>query len=87
MLPCLFKSILGIECLGCGVQRSALLIFSGNWVKGLHQYPSIIPLIILLSTLIIGFIHKNKKLKVFNRYFAIFTFICIVLSYLIKHVG
>ena len=30
MFPCISKTLFGIECLGCGFQRSLHLLFQGN---------------------------------------------------------
>jgi hypothetical protein len=41
MFPCLSKTLLGVECLGCGFQRSLLLLFQGEFVASFELYPAI----------------------------------------------
>jgi hypothetical protein len=45
MLPCLFKSIFHIDCPGCGLQRSILLLFQGNLAASFRMYWSTIPIL------------------------------------------
>ena len=45
MLPCLNKKLLGIDCLGCGMQRAVALILHGDFVAAFYMYPAIYTLI------------------------------------------
>ncbi|WP_370479555.1 DUF2752 domain-containing protein [Tamlana flava] len=49
MLPCLNKKLFGIECMGCGLQRSIALIFDGEFAAAFHMYPAVYTLIILFG--------------------------------------
>ncbi|WP_375240011.1 DUF2752 domain-containing protein, partial [Aurantibacter sp.] len=46
MLPCLNKKIFGFECMGCGMQRSTLLIFKGEFINAFKMYPAIYTLLL-----------------------------------------
>jgi Protein of unknown function (DUF2752) len=84
MLPCLSKQILGIECFGCGLQRSVVLLFQGNFVAAFKMYPAIYPLMLLAAFLILNFFYKikyNEKIKITLVVLSIAT---IVINYLIK---
>ncbi|WP_262420347.1 DUF2752 domain-containing protein [Flagellimonas meishanensis] len=53
MLPCLNKELLGLECPGCGLQRSVLLLFEGQFLEAFKMYPAIftlIPFVLLLAS-------------------------------------
>lgn len=52
MLPCLNKQLFGMDCPGCGLQRSVLLLFNGEFVAAFHMYPAIFTLIPLALTVI-----------------------------------
>ncbi|MCK5441275.1 MAG: DUF2752 domain-containing protein [Maribacter sp.] len=52
MLPCLNKKLFGIECPGCGAQRSVSLLFQGEFVEAFQMYPAIYTIIPLLGFLL-----------------------------------
>ena len=84
MLPCLNKKLFGIECLGCGMQRSFILVFQGDFVGAFKMYPAIFTLIILVLFIIFNLFKKFKydyKIKMGLLYLNI---VIIVVSYLIK---
>ncbi|SDR72688.1 Protein of unknown function [Gramella sp. MAR_2010_147] len=60
MFPCLNKSLLGIECTGCGGQRAALLLFQGEFKEAFYMYPAIYSLAILLGFLLVNLFFKFK---------------------------
>ena len=60
MLPCLNKKLLGIECLGCGMQRSVALIIHGDFIAAFKMYPAIYTLILLFGFVILN-TYKNFK--------------------------
>ena len=47
MLPCFTKQIIGIDCPGCGLQRSALFLLKGEFWNAFHMYPAIYPMLLL----------------------------------------
>lgn len=46
-LPCPVKSLLHIECPGCGLQRSFIALLEGDISKSIHHHVAAIPLICL----------------------------------------
>lgn len=54
MLPCMSKQVLGFDCPGCGLQRSVLLLFSGDIVGAFLMYPAIFTLIPLAIVLLVN---------------------------------
>ncbi len=53
LFSCPFKTHFGIDCPGCGLQRSVLALFQGDLSASFKFYPATIPLIFLvLFTLI-----------------------------------
>ncbi|PRX54150.1 uncharacterized protein DUF2752 [Flagellimonas meridianipacifica] len=84
MMPCLNKKLFGVECPGCGLQRSLDLLLQGEFLAAFKMYPAIYPIIFLIlflgSTLFIKFKHS-----VFLKwFFATLTAGTIIVSYLIK---
>ena len=41
MLPCWSKTLFGVECLGCGLQRAFLLLLKGDFIGAFQMYPAI----------------------------------------------
>ncbi len=40
LLPCYWKQV-GLECLGCGMQRSMIHLLRGEFAEAFFQYPAI----------------------------------------------
>ena len=84
MLPCFSKTFLHIECLGCGLQRSFILLLNGQWLEAFLMYPAIFTLILLISFASINFLKKIKNTpKIISR-LAYINLVIIVVNYLIK---
>ncbi|WNH12039.1 DUF2752 domain-containing protein [Thalassobellus suaedae] len=84
MLPCLNKKFFGIECMGCGMQRSGLLVIKGEFVDAFYMYPAIYTLILLF-----GFIALNtfKNYKYGHKtilILAVLNAVIIIGSFIIK---
>ncbi|WP_313791640.1 MULTISPECIES: DUF2752 domain-containing protein [Flavobacteriaceae] len=64
MLPCLNKELLGVDCPGCGLQRSVALLFEGNLWVAFKMYPAtftLIPLfLVLISSKVLNFKFDNR---------------------------
>ncbi len=82
--PCLFKQTTGIECLGCGFQRSLIALLKGNIWKSLVLYPGLIPMFILFGVLILHLIFHFKKGALVLKYLFIGEAAIIVIHYIIK---
>ncbi|MFB9107628.1 DUF2752 domain-containing protein [Flavobacterium gyeonganense] len=61
MLPCFSKTLLGIECLGCGFQRALFLLFRGDFLAAFKMYPAIYTTLIFLSFVALHFLNKAKN--------------------------
>lgn len=60
MLPCINKMLFGIDCPGCGLQRSIVLLFQGNFQEAFVMYPAIYSLLFLMCYLIFS---RVKRLQ------------------------
>lgn len=84
MLPCFNKQVLGIECMGCGLQRSVVLLFQGEFIQAFYMYPAIYPLLFLSTVIIAKFFYKFKHAERLITILAIATISVIILNYLYK---
>ncbi|WP_040250533.1 DUF2752 domain-containing protein [Psychroserpens mesophilus] len=85
MLPCFWKQTFGIECLGCGIQRSLSLLIHGDFVGAFYMYPAIYSLILLFIFLII---HLKFQLKNGHKIILglfILNISIIIINYYLKH--
>ncbi len=60
MFPCLNKKLFGLECYGCGAQRSIALLLKGDFNAAFHMYPAIFSLLVLLGFLVFNLFFKFK---------------------------
>ena len=60
MIPCVNKKIFGVECLGCGMQRATIHLFSGEFATAFKIYPAIYTIFILLAVIFVNFFVKFK---------------------------
>jgi len=61
MLDCYWKKHFGIECFGCGFQRSIELLFEGRLVESLQMFPATIPLLFTFGFTIAHLLFKYKN--------------------------
>lgn len=84
MLPCLSKTIFGIECLGCGFQRSFLLLIHADFIGAFKMYPAIFTLIGLFLFILINFKLKFKHSEKIISRLAYLNLSIMIVNYLIK---
>lgn len=84
MLPCLNKKLFGLDCLGCGFQRSLLYVIKGDFIVAFNVYPAIYTLILLAIFLILNLKFKFKSGKKIIIIFTIINVLIIITSYFIK---
>jgi len=84
MLPCFSKTFLNIECLGCGLQRSFLLLINGHLFDAFKMYPAIFTLILLIIFAIFNIFKKVKNANKIIGRLAYINLSIIIVNYLIK---
>jgi hypothetical protein len=83
-LPCFYKKYLGVECPGCGMQRSIIALLKGDILESLRIYPALGSTIILFTLLIIHLVFKLKNGgKILIWTFLINTII-VICAYIVK---
>ena len=84
MIPCVNKKIFGVECLGCGMQRATLHLFSGEFAAAFKIYPAIYTIFILLAVIGVNFFVKFKFDYQIKIGLIILNAVIMVASYFIK---
>ena len=86
MLPCMSKQLMGMDCPGCGIQRSISFLLQGNIVDSFLMYPGLFPGIFLFVFLIVDWFKDFKHGEQIKLWATIITIGTILSSYLIKMV-
>ena len=84
MLPCLNKQLLGIDCPGCGLQRSVDLLLHGEFVAAFQMYPAIYPMLALLAFLVTSSFTTIKYSRQLKMALVVMTAGTIIISYILK---
>ncbi len=82
MMPCFYKQISGIDCPGCGMQRSFIELLRGNFIASFKMYPALLPVLFTLGLTAAHLYFKFKNGAVFIKYSFIFTISIITISYI-----
>ncbi|MDX1542486.1 MAG: DUF2752 domain-containing protein [Christiangramia sp.] len=84
MLPCLNKTLFGLECTGCGAQRATVLLFQGEFSKAFFMYPAIYSLLFLVAFLLFNLFYKFRYDYSIKMGLIIFNAVIIAVAYIIK---
>ncbi|MBK7306635.1 MAG: DUF2752 domain-containing protein [Chitinophagaceae bacterium] len=69
-IPCIFKSFTHMDCPGCGVQRSFVLLLQGDVPGSFIMYPALMPILLLFAFMIL---HVILKIRERGQYFKIYV--------------
>lgn len=84
MLPCLNKKLFGFDCLGCGLQRSFLLLLKGDFYGAFKMYPGIFSLIFLMGYVLLNMIYNFKNSIFMIRLLFAINGVLIVGNFILK---
>ncbi|MGB5822363.1 MAG: DUF2752 domain-containing protein [Saonia sp.] len=84
MLPCLSKRILGVDCPGCGLQRSVAFLFQGDFVAAFKMYPAIYTIILLFAFLSVDYFFKIKHANKIVITLMISSIVLILANFILK---
>lgn len=84
MLPCLSKKLFGIECMGCGLQRSILMLFHGDFVAAFQMFPAVYTTLLFFAVVGLHFIDKSRNYLKIIVSLAVINAIVMVVAYAIK---
>ncbi len=84
MLPCLNKQLLGMECPGCGIQRSVWLLFQGEFVAAFKMYPAVYPILGLFAFLLLDRFFRIKHSNTISIVLMLMSVVMILANFLYK---
>ncbi len=84
MLPCPTKTFLGIDCPGCGMQRSLVHLFQGEWIEAFWMYPGLFPMMLMGVAVVASRFYPVKALELAVRWSAIASVTLVLLNFFIK---
>ena len=85
MLSCKWKE-LGLECTGCGLQRSVIHVLRGEFTEALIVYPAIYTLILMFVFLGIHLKFNFKEGARILKWLFVLNITIIVVHYILKFV-
>jgi hypothetical protein len=85
MFPCFSKTLFGVECLGCGFQRSLILLLRGEFTASLQMYPALFTSLLFLGFIGFNFIYKRFFSPKLILAMALINVIIMIGGYIYKH--
>lgn len=86
MIPCLSKTLFGIECLGCGFQRALLLLLRGEWSAAFTMYPAVYSMLAMFVGILLFYSTKKTVLtKNVLTFLIAINLIFVLGGYVCKH--
>lgn len=82
--PCIYKQVLGIECPGCGFQRSLIALLKGDLWESIQYFPGLLPMLFLFVFLILHLIFHFKKGATILKYLFIGDLAIIIIHYTVQ---
>jgi Protein of unknown function (DUF2752) len=80
MFSCPSKKYLGMECMGCGLQRSFVLLLKGELGASIALYPALLPMLLMFVFLAV---HVKKNFK--NGAYILLTLFIINIVIILIH--
>lgn len=80
-MPCMNKKLFGVECFGCGTQRSLALLLKGDFVGAFNMYPAIFTTLLFFVVVGLHFIDKSRNYHKAIISLAVINAIIMVVSY------
>lgn len=84
MIPCMNKKLFGVECMGCGTQRSLLLLWHGDFVGAFRMFPAIYTMLLFFAVVALHFFDKSRNYNRAIKYLAVTNGIIMATNYFYK---
>jgi len=84
MLPCISKQLFGVDCPGCGLQRSVALLLKGEFGASFLMYPGLLPMMSLFGFLALNRFIPFRRANTITMILAWTTVGAILINFLLK---
>ena len=84
MLPCLFKQTFGIDCIGCGIQRSIAFLLKGQFENAFYMFPAIYTTLLFFLSVGLFVVDKKHNYQKIVISLAIVNATIMIISYVYK---
>jgi hypothetical protein len=84
LITCPFKKLTGIDCPGCGFQRSVVALLQGDLKRSLSLYPATIPLLVTALFVFLSIKLNMDNSHIIKKTLYMITGFIIIGSYIIK---
>ena len=84
MIPCMSKSLFGIECPGCGAQRAFALMIKGEFADAFFMFPAIYTTLIFLLFVSLSFIDRARNYHKLIISSAIINAVIMIVAFIYK---
>lgn len=81
---CFYKKFLGVECPGCGMQRSFIELLKFEFIESFILYPALIPTLMLIIYLVLHLLFKYENGANILKILFIINTTIVVLGYIYK---
>jgi hypothetical protein len=81
---CPFKEQFGIDCPGCGLQRSIIELLKGNILESIILYPALLPVMTMFGFLALHLLFRFRHGALILKIMFIFNISLIALNYIYK---
>lgn len=85
-LTCYYRQLSGIDCPGCGMQRSFIVLLRGNFMESFILYPALLPALFTLTLTALHLIFKFKNGAAAIKYSFIITMVIVTINYILKFI-
>ena len=86
MLPCFTKKFFGVDCPGCGLQRSVAFLFQGDFAAAWEMYPALFTIIPLFGVLAADQLFQIKYVNKIIITLMITSVVLILTNYILKFI-
>lgn len=84
MLPCMNKWFFGLDCPGCGLQRSLVFLWHGEFAKAFHIFPAVFTMMIFVFFLGLHLLDRTRNYQKIVIGTALLNGVVMIIAYIYK---